>query len=143
MPAVIEEARLSAVRRYNILDTPQEEVFDRITGLAARVLKVPIALITIIDSQRIWIKSCFGTELQETNRELGFCASCILQEGPLVVPDAIADPATAQHSLVTGVFGLRSYVGVPLRTYDGANLGDWFDHQLLPARGHPCRSVRR
>ena len=71
MPAVTEEARLSAVRRYNILDTPREEVFDRITGLAARVLKVPIALITIIDSQRIWIKSWFGTELQETNRELG------------------------------------------------------------------------
>lgn len=87
MPGVTEEARLHAVQRYSIVDTPREEFVDPITSLAAQVFKAPVALIMIIDAQRIYIKSSFGTDLQQTNRELGFCASCIQQEKPLLQHD--------------------------------------------------------
>ena len=118
-----EADRLAAVRRYDVLDTPPDEAFDRITALAARLLKVPIAIVSIVDTDRIWFKSHHGLDVEQVDREPGLCASAILGDGPWLVTDALADPRSCANTLVTGEFGLRFYAAVPLQTYDGFNLG--------------------
>ena len=125
-PALIpedEEARLEAVRRYDILDTPPDGAFDRVTALAARHFGVPIAIVSVVDSDRIWFKSHQGVEVQQIDRDPGLCASAILQDRPWVISDAAVDPRTLANPLVAGDFGLRFYAGVPLQTADGHNLG--------------------
>lgn len=119
-----EEARLAAVRRYDILDTPPDGAFDRVAALAARICQVPISTITIVDEDRIWFKSALGIDgVEQIDREPGLCASAILKEGPYVVADAAIDPRTLNNSLVRGELGLRFYAGIPLRTEDGHKLG--------------------
>lgn len=127
----LEAQRLAAVQRYQILDTPPDGAFDRITAIAARLFQVPIALVTIVDHDRIWFKSRQGVEISEIDRELGLCASTILQEGVYTVTDALSDPRTLTNSLVRGEFGLRFYAAVPLKTGDGYHLGTLcvIDHQ--------------
>ena len=87
-----ELARMAAVRRYNVLDTPADGAFDRITALAARFLDVPVAIISIVDHDRIWFKSHHGTEAGQIDRDPGLCASADPEEGPWVVEDAVIDP---------------------------------------------------
>lgn len=118
-----ERARLDAVRRYAILDTPPDGAFDRVTQLAARVFDVPISIISIVDEDRIWFKSHHGIDAEQIDREPGLCASAILHHEPWVVNDARVDPRTLANPLVAGELGLRFYAGVPLRTHDGYNLG--------------------
>jgi sigma-B regulation protein RsbU (phosphoserine phosphatase) len=118
-----EPARLEAIRRYDVLDTPHDGAFDRITALAARHFDVPISIVSIVDEDRIWFKSHHGLDVREIDREPGLCASAILHEGPWVVENAEVDPRTLANPLVAGEFGLRFYAGVPLRTHDGFNLG--------------------
>ncbi|KQP56535.1 protein kinase [Agreia sp. Leaf283] len=118
-----EAARLAAVRRYDVLDTPADGTFDRITALAARLFDVPIAIVSIVDLDRIWFKSHHGLEISETGRDAGLCASAILGGEAWVVDDASFDPRAMANPLVAGEFGLRFYAGVPLTTRDGHNLG--------------------
>ncbi|MDQ1365839.1 MAG: phosphoserine phosphatase RsbU/P [Acidimicrobiaceae bacterium] len=119
-----EDARIEVVRRYEILDTPPDGAFDRITSLAARLFGVPIAIVSVVDTDRIWFKSHHGLpEVSEIGREAGLCASAILDMGPRIVNDAVRDPRTLANPLVAGSFGLRFYAGVPLTTHDGYNLG--------------------
>lgn len=118
-----EEARMRAVERYRILDTPQDGTFDRIVGLAARMFSVPVAIVSVVDHDRIWFKAHHGTDVGEIGRDPGLCASAILQDDAWVVPDARTDPRTLANPLVAGEFGLQFYAGVPLRTPDGYNLG--------------------
>ena len=118
-----ESERISAVRRYDILDTPPDGAFDRITAMAARLFGVPIAIVSIVDSDRIWFKSHHGLDSTQLDRDPGLCASAILSEGPWIVSDAAVDVRTMANPLVAGEFGLRFYAGVPLRTHDGHNLG--------------------
>lgn len=118
-----EMRRLEAVRRYDILDTPPDGAFERITALASRLLGTPISIVSVVDEDRIWFKSHHGVEVEEVDREPGLCASAILQEGPWIVADAKSDPRTLANSLVAGEFGLQFYAGVPLTTFDGFNLG--------------------
>jgi len=118
-----EPERLAAVKRYNILDTPPDGAFDHITTLAARFFKVPIAIISIVDTDRIWFKSHYGVDVQQIDRDPGLCASAILQDTPWLVTDAKLDPRTLTNPLVAGEFGLRFYAGAQLRTSDGFNLG--------------------
>jgi signal transduction histidine kinase len=118
-----ERERLDAVRRYEILDTPPDGAFDRITALAARIFDVPISIVSIVDSDRIWFKSRHGVDIEETGRDPGLCASAILQYEPWVVTDASVDPRTLTNPLVVGELGLRFYAGAPLTTRDGYNLG--------------------
>ena len=118
-----EERRLEAVRRYDILDTRPDGSFDRVTAMAARLLRVPIAIVSIVDHDRIWFKSHHGIDVQQIGRDPGLCASCILQEGPLIISDAKKDPVALANPLVAGEFGLQFYLGIPLRTRDGYNLG--------------------
>ncbi|MGH8165208.1 MAG: PP2C family protein-serine/threonine phosphatase, partial [Rhodanobacteraceae bacterium] len=119
-----DRERLAEVRRYQILDTPPDGAFDRVTALAARIFNVPIALVTIVDEDRIWFKSIYGLEgISEIPRDPGLCASVTCQDDPYVVEDALRDPRTLANPLVAGAFGLQFYAAVPLRTRDGYNLG--------------------
>jgi GAF domain-containing protein len=120
-----EAERLEAVRRYQILDTPPDGTFDRITALASELFDVPIALVTIVDEDRIWFKSRSGLDdVQEIPREPGLCASAILQDTPYIVEEARRDPRTLANPLVRGQFGLQFYAAAPLRTADGFRLGN-------------------
>jgi two-component sensor histidine kinase len=118
-----EPERLAAVRRYDILDTPPDGAFDRITALAARRFSVPISIISIVDEDRIWFKSRHGVTVEEIGRDPGLCASAILSNDPHILTDASIDPRSLANPLVAGDFGLRFYAGVPLTTSDGHNLG--------------------
>ena len=118
-----EGRRLAALRRYDILDTPPDGTFDRITAIAARLFRVPIAIVSLVDHDRIWFKSHHGLEAQQIGRDPGLCASAILQDGPWVLGDAKRDPRALTNPLVTGEFGLRFYAGCPLTTWDGYRLG--------------------
>ena len=127
LPAELDSAsegrRLAAVRRYDILDTPPDGAFDRITALAARLFGTPISIISLVDEDRIWFKSHHGLEVAQIDRGPGLCASAILQDDPWVLTDAKSDPRSLANPLVAGDFGLRFYAGVPLKTSDGFNLG--------------------
>lgn len=118
-----EPQRLAAVRRYDILDTPPDGAFDRITALAARRFGVPISIISIVDQDRIWFKSHHGLPVEQIGRDAGLCASAILTNDPHILTDASIDPRSLANPLVAGDFGLRFYAGVPLTTDDGHNLG--------------------
>lgn len=118
-----EGDRLAAVRRYDILDTPPDDAFDRVTRLAAGLFDVPIAIISFVDHDRIWFKSRYGVDVSQIGRDPGLCASAILGDDVWIVTDAISDARAFTNPLVTGEFGLRFYVAAPLRTHDGFNLG--------------------
>ncbi|MDB5469443.1 MAG: hypothetical protein JWR84_1003 [Caulobacter sp.] len=118
-----EAQRMAAVRRYDILDTPPDGNFDRITALAARRFGTPISIISVVDHDRIWFKSRHGVDVAEIGRDNGLCASAILSPDTRVLEDARRDPHAFANPLVAGSFGLRFYAGAPLRTSDGYNLG--------------------
>lgn len=122
-PLPDEFLRLQALARYAVLDTMPEEAFDRLTRLAARLFGVPFALVTLVDEERQWFKSCFGTSLSETPRSLSFCTHTIEQDGVMVVTDTWRDPRFEANLLVTGAPHIRFYAGAPLVTPDGYKLG--------------------
>ncbi|WP_375458911.1 sensor histidine kinase [uncultured Enterovirga sp.] len=118
-----EAGRMAAVKRYDILDSPPDGAFDRITAIAARRFGVPISIVSIVDNDRIWFKSHHGISVSQIGRDPGLCASAILANDPHILTDAKADPRSLANPLVAGEFGLRFYAGVPLTTRDGHNLG--------------------
>ncbi|MCP9484990.1 MAG: GAF domain-containing protein [Gaiellaceae bacterium MAG52_C11] len=118
-----DEERLAAVHRYDVLDTPPDGAFDRITALAARLFDVPISIVSLVDRDRIWFKSHHGIDATEIGRDPGLCASAVCQLEPWLVTDAKVDLRTIDNPLVAGELGLRFYLGVPLITSDGFNLG--------------------
>ncbi|MFP5392589.1 MAG: EAL domain-containing protein [Gammaproteobacteria bacterium] len=109
-----ESARLSALYATRLLDTPPELMFDRMTALAARVLRMPMAFISLVDQDRQWFKSRCGVALQETPRAVSLCAHAITRDAPMIVNDARKDPRFAANPLVTGEPYLRFYAGIPL-----------------------------
>ena len=118
-----EEKRLAALRALNILDTPPEERFDRLTRLAQRTFGVPIAVISLLDEKRQWFKSCQGLGATETPRDVSFCGHAILEGALMVVPDAAKDPRFFDNPLVTGAPKIRFYAGQPIEGPDGSRLG--------------------
>ncbi len=119
----MEAARLRVVKRYDVLDTPPDGHFDRITRLAAQIFDVPISLVTIVDEDRVWFKSRHGIDATECLRGPGLCTSAILDNSVWVANDAATDPRTLSNPLVAGELGLRFYAGAPLITSDGFRLG--------------------
>ncbi len=106
-----------------MLDTPNEAAFDRITALAARLFGVPMALVSLIDEDRQWWKSCVGVEGQEAERDTAFCAHAILSDGPLIIADATTDIRFRDNPAVLGEPFVRFYAGAPLTNADGYNVG--------------------
>jgi len=120
----VEAARIAAVRRYDILDTPPDGAFDRVAAMAARLFDVPVATVTIVDTDRIWFKAAHGLEgVKEIGRDPGLCGSAILRDDALVIPDTLRDPVAANNPLVAGEMGVRFYAAAPIITPDGHRLG--------------------
>ncbi len=118
-----EDARLAALHAYSILDTLPEQEYDDIARLASSICQTPVALISLIDSDRQWLKAKVGVEAEQTARDISFCTHTILQNGVLEVPDACEDNRFASNPLVTGDGGVRFYAGAPLRTPEGHAVG--------------------
>jgi two-component sensor histidine kinase/GAF domain-containing protein len=120
-----EAERLAALHRYRILDTPEEEPFNRLAMLARDLFDTPIALVSFIDESRQWFKARVGVAVQQTPRSWAFCAHTIesRDDVPFVVPDASRDPRFAANPLVLGAPHIRFYAAVPMRSPDGHALG--------------------
>ena len=118
-----EAARLDALRALRILDTPPEQRFDRITSLAARLLRVPWAYISLVDADRVWVKSQVGMLIDQMPRDVSFCGHVILGDQPVVLPDTTADERFVDNPQVLGPEGVRSYAGVPLGSEGGHMVG--------------------
>ena len=86
-----EPERLAALQRYEILDTPPDEAFNHLTAVAAALFRVPIAVVSLVDHDRIWFKSHYGLEVCETGREPGLCASAIFSPDVYLIRDALTD----------------------------------------------------
>lgn len=121
--AAREQARLDALAAYDVLDTPAEESFDRLTRLTKHLFQVPISTITFLDGHRQWFKSRQGLAVCETDRPSAFCNIAIQQPKPLIVLDAAKDQNFAQNRLVTGEPHIRFYAGHQLRSPEGHAIG--------------------
>ena len=118
-----ETARLEALRRYRLLDTPPEPAFDDFAIIASAICETPIALVSLVDAERQWFKARIGMEATELPREHAFCAHTICQEQFLVIPDAAQDQRFSANPLVTGEPRIRFYAGSPIIDRDGHALG--------------------
>jgi anti-sigma regulatory factor (Ser/Thr protein kinase) len=123
MIATDESARLTALRRYRILDTEPERAFDDLTLLATQICGTPLALISLVDADRQWFKSRIGISISETSRSVSFCTHAIKQRDLYVVTDARTSETFRDNPFVTGEDGIRFYAGAPLVTPDGHALG--------------------
>ena len=97
-----ENARVKELENLAILDTPAEERFDRVTRMAVKLFNVPIAMVSLVDSDRQWFKSCLGVSVSETPRSISFCGHAILTPEPMVIPDAKKDKRFRDNPLVKG-----------------------------------------
>ncbi|MCU7555395.1 EAL domain-containing protein [Alteromonas sp. ASW11-19] len=118
-----EKERLDALRALELLDTPPESRFDRITRLTRRLFDVPIALISLLDEDRQWFKSAEGLTIKETPRGIAFCDTAIRQDGIFIVEDARQDKRFRDNPLVTGEPNIRFYAGKPLQDLQGHKFG--------------------
>lgn len=123
MDSVIELKRIENLHKYEILDTPTDGHFDEITSLAAKIFNVPIAIISLVDTDRIWFKSSYGIDVEQISRDPGLCSSAIMSDDIYIVEDARVDPRTLSNPLVAGIMGLQFYAAAPLKSKDGYNLG--------------------
>src|SRR5271168_1148154 len=110
----LERRRLLTLKSYDILDTPAEEVFNEFARLAASIVGVPVALVSLVDGNRQWFKAKVGLELTETPRDCSFCAHAIGSVDVFVIQDALKDERFVDNPLVTDGLKIRFYAGAPL-----------------------------
>lgn len=122
-PLEDEARRLAALHRSGLLATPDEQCFDIITALAARLLGAPVSLISLLDADRQWIKSSHGLGMRELLRAGSLCAHVVATGRPVVSADTLHDPRFADSLLVRHPPHVRAYAGHPLRDADGMVLG--------------------
>jgi PAS domain S-box-containing protein len=134
-PEASEADRLAALRRHDILDTPPDRKFDRIVALVQNVCRTPIALVSLIDSDRQWFKAKGGVSIDQTALDTSVCALAIRQRDVFQIDDLAADPRTAAMSLMAGEPYLRFYAGAPLVTRDGQALGSLCAIDTTPRPG--------
>jgi hypothetical protein len=121
--ATAEERRLALVRRYNILDTPPDDAFDRITHLACRLVGVPVAAVAIVDADREWFKSRRGIEFEQIDRDVALCATTVATGKPFTVPDVRTEEQFTRNPVVANDPSLHAFAAVPLSTADGHAIG--------------------
>ena len=143
-----DRARVEALRGYEVLDTAPEQSFEDVTQLAAQICGTPVAVITLVDEERLWFKSEKGLGLTELDRELGFCSRAILQPELMIVPDATTDARFQEHPLVTGAPGIRFYAGAPLIDPRGFVLGtvcviDFQPREMPPEQARALEMLAR
>ena len=143
-----EATRIGTLRALDILDTTPEERFDRLTRLAKRLFGVPVALVSLVDTNRQWFKSCDGLGAPETPREISFCGHAILSDDILLIPDALLDERFCDNPLVVGDPRIRFYAGCPLKAPNGSRLGTLCLIDVVPRSFddddlHPLRDLAR
>ncbi len=123
-PVEAERARLAALHRYRVLDTPHEASFDRLARMAARVLGTPIAAVSLVDADRVWFKAEIGLGAAQIPRELAMCNRTIASGADIYeLADMRADATLAGNPLLDPPVGIRFYAGAPLTTPDGFRIG--------------------
>lgn len=127
-----EQHRLAILRSINILDTPIEERFERVTRLVSRVLCAPIAAISLVDDSRQWFKSIRGYDVKETARNHSFCAHAILGQGTFMVEDAALDERFSENPFVVSSPSIRFYAGFPLCITKDVNVGTLCVYDVAP-----------
>jgi len=139
-----EKLRLSTLRSLGVLDTPQEDRFDRVTRMAKRMFRVPIALVSLVDENRQWFKSCDGLSVRETPRDVSFCGHAILGEDIFLIPDALLDVRFADNPIVVNAPHVRFYAGCPLRAPNGTKIGTLcvIDHTPREFDEHDAAALR-
>ncbi len=132
-----ERKRLSILHDLAILDTPPEERFDRLTRIASAAFGVPIALVSLVDSERQWFKSCHGLQMHETERDLAFCSHVVKSCEEMVIPDTLLDDRFADNPLVVNEPRIRFYAGAPLILDNGTCIGTFCLIDTRPRELHP------
>jgi len=143
-----EKQRLKVLWQYSVLDTMAEEIFDDLSELAARIYEGRVAMITLVDEDRQWFKAKVGVSINETSRDISFCAHAITQPGLFIVPDATRDERFAKNPLVKSDPKVRFYAGAPLVSPDGYALGtlcviDKVPRELRPEQKQALRILAR
>src|SRR5438309_4065060 len=119
-----ETERLASLKAYEILDSGPEIFFDNLAQIMARCFNVPIALISLVDEERVFLKARVGMpETQYVPRGISLCSLAVLDHRPTVFENALKEPCLLANPLVAGEFGLRFYAGAPITTPDGHNIG--------------------
>ena len=127
-----EQERLEALRSYNIIDTDPEPVFNDLAQLAAYVCGTPMAVVSLLDDERQWLKARVGIDLREVPREQTFCQYALRANDVFEIPDTLADARYASNPMVTGAPHIRFYVGTPLLTPEGYSLGTLCAFDTMP-----------
>ena len=127
-----EQERLEALRSYNIIDTDPEPVFNDLAQLAAYVCGTPMAVVSLLDDERQWLKARVGIDLREVPREQTFCQYALRANDVFEIPDTLADARYASNPMVTGAPHIRFYVGTPLLTPEGYSLGTLCAFDTVP-----------
>lgn len=129
---MVDQKRLAALCHHDVLNSLPKGLLDRLTALTARTLGTPIAIVSIVRRDGVWCTAPYGIEMPNASQEPGLCASCVLQSNPWIVEDAGSDERAMANPLVTGQTGVRFYLGVPLQSRDGLNVGTLAVMDVVP-----------